>query len=599
MVNLKRLLCFLFIILVTISLMSCHDHSLGDWKVYREATCAEHGIERRKCFCGYYEEQEIEKLPHVEVVDKGYAATKTENGLTDGAHCSVCGEVTVPQEIEYVIPMKKNIEMLTGVRCEGYADGRLVFFFDKNADYENDIHRIEITCFDGSNMEHYIVMGTEDKWEYQITSDADKVNFNFIPISKDNKEGLSVKYQTFRFPKILETNFPRVEITTQKGVLPTADYVYAPDGAMGAGITNNEYVQSMVSVYSADNELLYTTSNKNFSGAKIRLRGNTSAQKDKAPFKVKLSEEADLLLGLVEREDTGVNYASKDWILMRCGDRFYYVIGNVANDLVGMEWTPKYSYVALYVNGDYRGLYVLTEGVQAHEARCDVSDSGYIVEVDAYWWNEDVYFNTQYIKKSKAVGYTFKHPEDVKEGSAEFNYIKDYIIEFEKALLSGEDVSDWIEIDTFAKWMLAHDIIGTWDSGGANMYLLKEDNTDGTKLKMGPAWDFDTIYGVDNEPARIRDANHFYIRLLATYNDYKKAYLDAYNAMKDRMYETIISAIEVYDTEDYNYLLDCESIRWDMDCENTDTHIARLKEWFKDREKWLAAYISGRSFIIK
>ena len=36
---------------------------------------------------------------HVEVIDAGKEATCFETGLTDGAHCSICGEVLKEQEI--------------------------------------------------------------------------------------------------------------------------------------------------------------------------------------------------------------------------------------------------------------------------------------------------------------------------------------------------------------------------------------------------------------------------------------------------------------------------------------------------------------------
>ncbi|MCQ2069584.1 MAG: leucine-rich repeat protein [archaeon] len=40
----------------------------------------------------------IERLPHTEVLIPGYPATCTEDGLSDGYHCSVCGEMLVEQE---------------------------------------------------------------------------------------------------------------------------------------------------------------------------------------------------------------------------------------------------------------------------------------------------------------------------------------------------------------------------------------------------------------------------------------------------------------------------------------------------------------------
>jgi hypothetical protein len=48
-------------------------------------------------------QEKVSEAGHSEVIDHGYAATKTENGLTDGSHCGVCGKIFVEQEIIYAI----------------------------------------------------------------------------------------------------------------------------------------------------------------------------------------------------------------------------------------------------------------------------------------------------------------------------------------------------------------------------------------------------------------------------------------------------------------------------------------------------------------
>lgn len=68
----------------------------------KEATCTEDGLtEGSKCtLCGeVLKEQETIAAPgHTKETVPGYAATKTEPGLTDGEKCSVCGKVLKQQE---------------------------------------------------------------------------------------------------------------------------------------------------------------------------------------------------------------------------------------------------------------------------------------------------------------------------------------------------------------------------------------------------------------------------------------------------------------------------------------------------------------------
>lgn len=68
-------------------------------KVLLAATCQKEGITKKTCtLCKKSESLKLPKAAHVEVEDKGKAATCTESGTTDGKHCDVCKEVLVKQE---------------------------------------------------------------------------------------------------------------------------------------------------------------------------------------------------------------------------------------------------------------------------------------------------------------------------------------------------------------------------------------------------------------------------------------------------------------------------------------------------------------------
>lgn len=134
------------------------DHSMGEYVTDYDATCVKDGSKTRRCEnCEYYETETIDATGkhiydeyvsdnnasclhdgtltarcntcdkthtvtdagsakgHKEVVDTGTPATCTSIGLTDGKHCSKCGQIIVEQEI---IPQTEHIDS----NEDGYCD---------------------------------------------------------------------------------------------------------------------------------------------------------------------------------------------------------------------------------------------------------------------------------------------------------------------------------------------------------------------------------------------------------------------------------------------------------------------------------------------
>lgn len=75
-------------------------HTLGNWIVDEEPTCAQEGSRHKDCTsCGaVLERGAISKTDHVLVIDQGIGPTCTSMGKTDGIHCSACNKVLLAQK---------------------------------------------------------------------------------------------------------------------------------------------------------------------------------------------------------------------------------------------------------------------------------------------------------------------------------------------------------------------------------------------------------------------------------------------------------------------------------------------------------------------
>lgn len=68
-------------------------------EITKSATCTATGIKTYTCStCGDSYTETILALGHTEIIDEAIPPTLTEDGLTEGKHCGVCGEILVQQE---------------------------------------------------------------------------------------------------------------------------------------------------------------------------------------------------------------------------------------------------------------------------------------------------------------------------------------------------------------------------------------------------------------------------------------------------------------------------------------------------------------------
>ena len=355
---------------------------------------------------------------------------------------------------------------------------------------------------------------------------------------------------------IKSLGLPVITIETVDGEEPACEYVDHPEGMAGYGIRNATKVPGRLTITLGD-EVLYDSGPyvKNVGGMRIKIRGNSSAWPRKKPYKVKLEVGADLLLRGDEEK-----YANRDWLLLK-DPELLQTIGFEASRLIGMEWTSGHRYVNLVMNGDYRGLYLLCEPVERNtRCRIDVSKTGYIVESDAYFWCEDLYFPSSL----NPFGWTLKYPDADDVTEEQVSFLSRELAQLEESLV-GPQYAERIDVESFARWLLA---------------------------RMPVLWDFDTIFRMEGAWANIHRERFFFHFLLASEDDtFRRAYLWLWNEVHQAVFEGMLSYIDSYAASeeasavDASMRLDAE--RWNSGYTCLGDHLDKARAWFRSREAWL------------
>ena len=176
----------------------------------------------------------------------------------------------------------------------------------------------------------------------------------------------------------------------------------------------------------------------------IKGRGNyTWRDFDKKPYRLKLADKQPLM-GLAKNKHFALMaHADDNKGFMRNTIGFYF------SEQIGMAWTPKVKPVELVLNGDYKGLYFLTELIRVDKDRVNIveqedneTDSdkitgGWLVEIDNYREDPQIRFMEGNTGEEMAI--TYKTPEEL--SSAQEKFLKEEMLRIDR-LVYGDKQSD-------------------------------------------------------------------------------------------------------------------------------------------------------------
>ncbi|MEM7372148.1 MAG: CotH kinase family protein [Bacteroidota bacterium] len=244
----------------------------------------------------------------------------------------------------------------------------------------------------------------------------------------------------------------------------------------------------------------------------IETRGNSTQDFDKKTYSVELRTSTDQdtsisLLGMGREEDWILHAMVIDKTQLRIPMSFYLFrrMGHYA---------ANWRYVELVLNGDYRGLYILTERIKRDNDRVDIAKlgkddvsgdavtGGYILRID--WLDDPEGFRSKYRSQGQSgMFYQWYYPKAEDIQPAQADYIKSYVTDFEDAVFSptfsnpkGQRYDDLINVRSFVDFLLINELSKNADGYKLSTYMHKDRNNNGGKLTAGPIWDFDQTYGM-------------------------------------------------------------------------------------------------------
>ena len=293
-------------------------------------------------------------------------------------------------------------------------------------------------------------------------------------------------------------------------------------------ITDSLPVMTKVSIVNADNDgQLHNICDKPDITlyASMKYRGASSNNFDKRQYKMVFfkdpngSKKLDYdLLGMGAADGWVVNGPFLDKTLAR-----NYLGYTLSAEI--MDWAPECKYIELFVDGVYKGVYLVIEPVSQGVGRLELSDYALLSGKTAYILSRDREGTdlNPLQNYGKIEGYTnndlyVEYPGPKNITDIEYEWINNDISAFEMALYSDYYTDEesgyaaYIDVDNFVDYFIINEVTMNHDAGDLSTFPYKEING---KLKMA-VWDFNNCY--DNFQWFAEDFDVFYLRKMSWFD---------------------------------------------------------------------------------
>ena len=413
--------------------------------------------------------------------------------------------------------------------------------------------------------EELLVSPLKNSYKFTDGVHGDKYTVIVREIYKNGTEGESVTKEVLFFDEDKIPDIPVLRIETVNHEEPHSQSTEPQDDVWGETVTDNEYVEGVMK-YTVDSS---TQIDKRIS---IRVRGNTSSTGPKKSYKITMSKPVDMLR-------MGEEYASKEWLLIDQGESMNAYIGEYLSEYCGMEWTVHMKIVNVIINGDWKGMYYLSENPKDARSAGHITKNGFMVENDPYWWKADnVYFDID--EQQVPMKMTFVYPDINSADDERIGPVRDYMQFVHNKIYNEDDEAlYYIDTDSFVSWIMVKDLMLVMDGGGSNIYYYVEslDPSDyqNSKIYIGPVWDLDSGMKASEkeaDPDSYWGSQHttgwFIYCHLFNLPEFRNAYQNRWNGISSGLANDLGQELENYYTE-HGEAIEAsrvlEAARWDKE----------------------------------
>ena len=230
-------------------------------------------------------------------------------------------------------------------------------------------------------------------------------------------------------------------------------------------------------------------------GCEVRGRGNSSWSQDymsKNPFRIKFPKK---------NKQAPFNLTQdRQWVFIANKQNGSMTTNSIAQKVAAMVDAEALCHmipVDVYINGHYRGSYCFTEKIGIADNSVAIDEAtGCLLELDDYYDETFKFKDSYYTLPVNVKDPDFSEEDD--ERIITFDDIKSSFNSLTKTLYTGGDITQHIDMETWAKFWLVNDLVRNVETHHPkSCYLFNEDPANGEKWKFGPAWDFDWAFGYE------------------------------------------------------------------------------------------------------